>query len=187
MSRILGLDPATDCGWAWSDGPATKNGWDVRYGTWRLAPSGGGPDGLRLRNLLANIREVARNLGVDLIAYEQARLGSDHWNVQGFHAEMEGIIKLAAAELDVPVCPVNPTALKKFASQSGRATKGQMIRAAKTIYGLDVQDDNQADALFVMEFARHPSVVIRSQRPAKRGGIIKTGPKKVLDQGRLFR
>ena len=44
--------------------------------------------------------------------------------------------------------------MKAWLTGSGRASKAQMIRAVKTHFGLIVTDDNQADAICVLEMAR---------------------------------
>ena len=176
--RILGLDPANRCGWAWSDGPLGKTGTQQISGVWDLALKSRQP-GDRLQTLLENIRYVARRFGIDMIAYEDARLGSHFFHVQAAHNELKAMIRLVAKELSVPLLPVNPRSLKKYATNWGKAQKWQMIRAARTILGAAPQDDNEADALWVLDYARSaPEIPPAKPRPK--------GRKAKSPQGRLF-
>jgi hypothetical protein len=48
--------------------------------------------------------------------------------------------------------PVHTATLKKFSTGSGRANKQDMIKAAKE-QGWNPEDDNKADACFLLEYA----------------------------------
>lgn len=146
--RILALDPATNCGAAHTSGYRA---------TWHLQASDGEHRGLRLVRLRQAIHDVARTLGVDLIAFENACLGAGkrQMSVTVFHGQVQGAILMAAAELGVAVLPCNPTAIKRFATGAGNADKAQMIAAARTQLGVETTDDNIADACWVLEFAKH--------------------------------
>ena len=50
--------------------------------------------------------------------------------------------------------PVHSATLKKFATGSGRASKESMLSRAREEWGEHVIDDNEADALFLMDYAR---------------------------------
>lgn len=82
-------------------------------------------------------------------------MGSNNAIVQGMHAELRAVLKLVAKELgDIRVVSVAPTTLKVFATGSGRAKKPDMIRTARRQLGYGGVDDNEADALWVLEWAR---------------------------------
>ena len=49
--------------------------------------------------------------------------------------------------------PIDPRALKKFATDNGNAKKDQMTRAAKMIYKLTTDDENACDAAHVCAWA----------------------------------
>lgn len=155
--KILAIDPAAKCGFAHSDG---------HYGVWDLSSSRKEHPGARLERIRSKLYRAKRDWGFDAIAYEDAQLGSHNFTTQGLHAEIRGVIKLIAREMgDVPIIEVNPSSLKKFATGNGRADKLQMIRAAKTMLGIETDDDNIADALFVLEYAKQPQ---KPKAPPKR-------------------
>lgn len=141
----LGIDPGTHCGWA-VFGPT-----DIHHasGVWNLSPrrhEGGGMRFLRLRTYL---EEVIRATGVTTVYYEEVHRhkGTDAAHIYGGiiahiqqFCEQEGI-----AYAGVPVA-----AIKKAATGKGNANKDLMLAAAiQQFYGVDVIDDNHADALFI--------------------------------------
>jgi Holliday junction resolvasome RuvABC endonuclease subunit len=148
MTRILALDPATLTGVAHSSGYRA---------TWRLVVCDSEHRGLKLVRLRRAILDVAATLGVDLIAYENAAFGAGkrQMTTTAFHCRLAGVIQLVAAEIGAAFLEFTPTAIKKFATGSGAADKSQMIAAARSQLSVDVADDNQADALWVLELAKH--------------------------------
>jgi Holliday junction resolvasome RuvABC endonuclease subunit len=161
--KIIGLDPAARCGFAHSDG---------HRGVWELTLASGEHPGARLRRLRTWLYKAKREWGIDLIAYEDAQLGSHDFRTQGLHAELRGLIKLVADEMgEVPLVAVNPITLKVFATGHGKAKKPDMIRAAETFLGIITTDDNVADALWVLEFAKNPKrrELSASPKPKRKG------------------
>lgn len=164
--KILALDPAMHCGFAHSDGYS---------GVWRLDVIGTGHPGLRLIRLRDLLLGAHREWGFDVIAYEEASFGSPNQNVKALHNELRGVIRMVAAEVGCkPVDGYAPTTIKKFATGSGNADKAQMVAAwARHHPGRPVTDDNEADALWLLEMATHNaklfgrSVVTKRKRTAK--------------------
>ncbi len=144
---ILALDPANVTGVALSNGKQTE------YRRWELVEPHK-PREHRLVVLYDLLRRTIEDNGVELIAFEEASFGSINPNVQAMHNELRGIIKLAAAEARIPTVSYHPTTIKKFATGDGRAGKPQMIRAAETMLGLETDDDNIADAAFILAMAQ---------------------------------
>ena len=141
--RILAIDPATRTGWAWGDGTRTV------YGVWEL------PVELRFAVLRKGIEDTAWTRGIDLIAYEDAGFAAKYQRrTAAFHSELRGVIKAVATEMHVPTLAVNPMTLKKFATGYGHAKKPQMIAACKTILKIDTDDGDEADALWILTYAR---------------------------------
>lgn len=61
----------------------------------------------------------------------------------------------AATETFLPVAIVPPSSVKKFATGNGGCKKEAMIAAAyKRLPGLEVEDDNEADAAWLMAMGR---------------------------------
>ena len=87
---------------------------------------------------------------IDVIAYEQAhhRGGAATAVCVGLVTEVQAF----AAERNIELMPVHTATLKKFATGSGRANKIDMIQAAKK-KGWNPQDDNEADAQLLLDYA----------------------------------
>lgn len=143
--NILGLDPAAACGFAVSR--------EV-FGVWQIVHTTDKHPGRRLERLRKRIYETHREYRLDAIAMENAAMGANNFNTAAMHNELRGVVKLTAAELELPVILVNPTTLKKWLTGHGRAKKPDMIDAVRRQFGLAVTDHNIADAIAVMEFAR---------------------------------
>lgn len=147
--KLLALDPATCTGWAWQD---TDSPDLPLYGAWRLAATG--DDSGRLVRLREHVYAIKRSKGIDLLAFEDASFGSHNPHVQAMHNELRGVIKLAAHELGVRAISVGPMTLKAFVAGNGRAKKPAVIAAVERHLGIRTQDDNVADALAVLLWAK---------------------------------
>lgn len=172
---ILGLDlaPVNRTGWAFLDRFGQRT-----YGVFALGCAYDEFPGERMVRLRDWLVSFLRDNPVCYIAYEDATFGSHNSSVQAMHNEVRGIVKMVAAEWKIPTLGINPMTLKKFATGNGRAPKVQMIRAAKTMLGVATNDDNVADALFIVEFARQNREVPLEKRVRK--------PRKKSPQRRLF-
>lgn len=148
--RILGLDPATLCGWAFSVG----NQPCLQYGTWALKVKDDEHPGRKHERLRRYIFSLHQEQRLNLIAAEDAVLGSKFFTTQGSHSELKGVIKLVCAELEIPLLLVNPMTLKKWLTGHGRAEKHHMIDAIRLRFNIVTTDDNVADAIAVMEYAK---------------------------------
>lgn len=163
--NILALDPAAATGFAHSSG---------RSGTWSLMAAPGEHGGNRLMRLRMAIRDVHGQLGVDLIAFEDAGFGSHNPHVKALHDELRGTIKLCAAELAIPFVAFNPMTIKRFATGSGGAMKQQMMAACERMLGIRPADDNEADALWILCMAaqgyRQPPSQAKLRKATKKRG-----------------
>lgn len=63
--------------------------------------------------------------------------------------ELGGVVRLALYRQRLPFVDVAPSALKKYATGSGRAGKDEVLVAAVRRLGYEGHDNNQADALFL--------------------------------------
>lgn len=143
--KILALDPATNCGWAHSDGAA---------GTWDLSIRRDESAGMRLVRLQGKLKELKESVGVDVVYYEAARHAAP--KMQGalvVQAELQGVIKLWCENSAIQFRGVSPSEIKKLATGKGNANKEAMITAARARWP-ECGDDNEADARWVLEFAR---------------------------------
>ena len=142
MLKILGIDPGTKCGYAKS---LFESGvWDLSVGR----HEGGGMRFVKLRNYLAKACE-----GVALVVYEEVRghKGTDAAQVYG------GIVAIISEHCefkDIPYQGVPVGSIKKFATGKGNSNKEVMLAAARERWPeVNIVDDNQADALFLLAWA----------------------------------
>lgn len=148
MPTLLAIDPGTHCGWA-----IRHPGGSIDSGVWNLKGSryeGGGMRYLRVRQYLNQLHSTSK---IDRIAYEEVRrhMGVDAAHVYG------GIIATIGAfceEQNIPYEGIPVSTIKMVATGKGKASKEAMIAAAQAKWpGQNVIDDNQADALWILEAA----------------------------------
>lgn len=78
--------------------------------------------------------------------------------------ELGGVLRLAAHDCRLPTIIVPPNNLKMFATGKGQAAKGVIIKEAFRRWGIDVDDDNEADAavLAIMASAHSSGLLLTS-------------------------
>lgn len=162
--RVLAIDPGTRLGWAYFDGHRRESGvqtfdlkrgespgmrW-IRFNTW-------------LETMLAcrpGHDEATGYLRVDLVIFEQAhhRGGAATQVLNGFVTRIEE----ACARHGIDHTALHSGTLKKWTTGSGNAKKPEMIAAVQrrfmpeveSLIGVPELDDNEADAVALLEFAR---------------------------------
>lgn len=152
MIRTIGIDPGTQCGYAWTDDNFVRS---PQSGVWNLKPNrheGGGMRFLRLDNYLADMIKTGEEGGTR-IYYEEVRghRGTDAAQIYG------GIIATITSlceDLGFPYAGVPVGTIKKHATGKGNANKAAMLAEARNRFGPAVVDDNQADALWILDYAR---------------------------------
>ena len=146
--KILALDLGTHTGWALFNGNRVESGvqvFDVKRGE---SP---GMRYLRLNNWLNEI-DLLTEGGLDLVVYEQCHMrgGAATEVAAGFSTRVQAF----CAGDDIEHSAVHSATLKKFATGHGNAGKPDMIAAARLKLGFKGDDDNEADALWLLEYAR---------------------------------
>lgn len=172
-TRILALDPAQRCGFAHSNG---------KHGVWVLTAKGTTLEEQHVR-LATLIDEAIELWGCDMLATENAGFGSHNPNVQAMHNERLGVIRLAAARHGAHIETFQPGTIKAFATGDGRAKKPAMVAACKRMLGIDVDSDDEADAIWILELAKRPDCWAK---PVKKAKASKAKPKGKKPRGMLF-
>ncbi len=144
---VLALDPALSCGFA-CNAPS-----GLVYGVWPLGGRGVEHPGNRLIRLRQEILAAHEAWKFERLAMEDASFGAINRETQAQHNELRGIIRMTAAELNVPVRAYKPNTIKKFATGFGHAKKDQMIRALQTHFGIVTASSDEADAVFILKLA----------------------------------
>jgi len=140
----LGIDIGTNMGLAW----ITDDG-ALHYDCTNLKP-GKTEDGERYINCLLALQAMQQP---SIIYYEQVRR---HMGTQAAHVYggLLAVIKMYAFKRSVPMHGIGVGIIKKHATGKGNAKKDKMIEAAKEEFGYDGNDDNEADALWILSAGR---------------------------------
>ena len=147
MKTILALDLGTTTGWAMlADGTITS-------GSQCFKPQrfeGGGMRFLKFKRWLSDMKYCG-TYGLDAVYFEEVRR---HAGVDAAHAYGGFMAHLTAwcEHHEIPYQGVPVGTIKKHATGKGNASKGEMIAAAVARYQW-VQDDNEADALALLDWA----------------------------------
>ena len=147
--KILAIDPATKCGWAHSNGAS---------GTWDLSIRRDESSGMRLLRFEAKVLEVARLIGIDVIAFESPTVAQGRKaNLDGMKlgVKLQAIIERMCVGTDIEHIGYNLSTIKKHATGKGNASKEMMLAAARRRWpDADIEDDNEADALWLLDIAQ---------------------------------
>jgi len=141
-SRILALDVATHCGWSISH---------EIYGVWDLTPKRDEGGGMRLIRFRSKMYEVIESEKINLVVFE--RPGGRHVGAVIVQSELQGQVKVVCEDLKIPYRGYSSQEIKKFATGKGNCGKPAMIAAAKEKLGYTGNNDNEADALWLLELA----------------------------------
>lgn len=159
---ILCVDPASRTGWATSDG---------RYGCWDIAPLGAlkgrktkagivgarpaEPDEARLWKLHATLTTTHTMRPVTLLVHERALQHHASARSAQIAHELQAALKLWAWQYGVRRVDLSPLDLQRFAlGRAARPKSDDMLQVAKVRLGYAGTDDNEADALLLLEWAR---------------------------------
>lgn len=142
MSRVLGIDPGTACGWALLDNSAR-----VASGTWDLSVRRNESEGMRFVRLERQLNEVLDS-GIDLVAFEDVKrhLGTIAAHVYG---GIVGMLKATCIKRGVAYQGILVQDVKKRATGKGNAKKDAMTNAAFERWGVSNLTDDEADALWI--------------------------------------
>ena len=145
QSVRLGLDLALKTGWAVKCGHCT-----LISGVWDFNNKAGDGAGIRFCRLEDSLNRLIVVHGVTRVAYELPAIFRSRAAGASVHG-MVAIVQKVCEEREIPYEAFAPTAVKKYATGNGRASKDDMIEAAKKAWPDQVIiDDNQADALWIL-------------------------------------
>lgn len=172
---VLALDLGTATGWAMK----TPDG-NIVSGTQSFRPGrfeGGGMRYLRFRRWLEELHTGAGPIGE--IHFEEVRR---HAGVDASHAYGGFLATLTAwcEHQQIPYSGVPVATIKKHATGKGNADKAAVIAAVRSL-GHDPKDDNEADALALLDWTRnaeciraHVAAGFPSKVPSKVSSMVAT-------------
>ena len=146
MQTILALDLGTTTGWAMlNDGTITSGSQSFKPQRFE----GGGMRFLKFKRWLADTKACTD--GLDAVYFEEVRR---HAGVDAAHSYGGFLAHLTAwcEHHQIPYQGVPVGTIKKHATGRGNASKDEMVAAAVARYQW-VQDDNEADALALLDWA----------------------------------
>ena len=141
--NILALDVATNCGWAISN---------EIYGVWNFTVKRDESSGMRLIRFRSKLIELIELHGITLVAFE--RTSGMHKSAIIVQAELHGVLKVLLEDLKINYRAYSASEIKKFATGKGNAGKPLMIKAAQEKYAYKGTDDNEADALHILNLLK---------------------------------
>jgi Holliday junction resolvasome RuvABC endonuclease subunit len=141
--KILAMDIATHCGWAVSR--------EV-YGCWDLSAKRDESAGMRLIRLRSKMKEVIKAENINIVVFE--RPGGQYKGAIIVQSELQGQIKVVCEDMDIDYRAYSSMEIKRYATGKGNCGKPAMIAAAKNKLGYPGNDDNEADALWLLELAK---------------------------------
>lgn len=141
--KILALDPAEKFGWAISI---------ELYGTWDFKLKRDESFGMKLLRFKAKLTEVIETEVVDVVVYE--RVSGIHANAIISQSKYIALIETLCTEMNIPHRAYSAPEIKKHATGKGNAKKDAMIEAAQIKFGYMGKDDNEADALWLLDLAK---------------------------------
>lgn len=144
MTAILALDLGTTTGWALFSPPGA-----TLSGTWGLKPGRFDGGGMRFVKFKTRLNELHAATPVEQVYFEEVRRhrGTDAAHVYG------GLMATLTAwceEHKIPYDGVPVGEIKKNWTGKGNADKDMMIAEARK-RGYEVIDDNEADALAILD------------------------------------
>lgn len=142
---LLALDLGARTGWAlWQSGVVTSGVWDLAKSS-NSRFEGHGMRYIRFVRLLKELPEPY------IISFEEVRrhLGVDAAHAYGgFVSHLTSFCDGKTPQIPYEGVPVGT--IKKRATGSGRASKDDMVEACRKHLGIDPEDDNEADALWIL-------------------------------------
>jgi Holliday junction resolvasome RuvABC endonuclease subunit len=105
---------------------------------------------------MVEIRDYITHLYAAPLDYELVMvegLAFDAHDTSRWQAQLAGIVRSTLFDYHIPFLLAPPATLKKYATGSGKASKGQVLQAAQKRLGYDGIDDNEADALWLRAIA----------------------------------
>ena len=145
--KILSIDQGTKTGWA------AKYDNHEESGVEDFSVRSGESAGMKFIKFNAWLKGMVNTINPDIIVFEQPhhRGGAATRVSVGFSTRIEEMATVYKTNYKM----VNSSTVKKFATGKGNAGKPEMIKRAKALFpDLEIIDDNHADALLILEWAK---------------------------------
>jgi len=143
---VVAFDPGTKLGWAMrGDSPDS-----LRSGVVNCAPGRHDSPGVRFVKVKGAVESLLTH--AELVVYEDVRRHAAPYAAQ-IYGGIVAIIQTCCEERGIPFMGAPVGQVKKAATGKGNAKKADMIAAVQERHGLAVEDDNEADAILILDWA----------------------------------
>lgn len=140
---VLGIDPGSRrCGY----GVVAREGARVRVVESGVLAPGALPMPARLARILDGLAAVIARAAPAEVSVEQVFCGVSARSALVL-GQARGVALAAAARAGLPVFEYAPSEVKLAFTGSGRASKDQMLRTARTLLGVEAELSDEADAI----------------------------------------
>jgi crossover junction endodeoxyribonuclease RuvC len=140
---VLGIDPGSRrCGY----GVVAREGGRLTIVASGVLAPGALPVAERLAHILDGLGEVIARTRPAEVAVEQVHCGASPRSALVL-GQARGVALAVSARAGLPVFEYQPMEVKLAFTGSGRASKEQMVRTARALLGVDVERDDEADAI----------------------------------------
>ena len=143
-NNVLALDPAEKFGWAVSR--------DL-YGVWDFKLKRDESFSMKLVRFRSRLTKLVEEAEIDYIVFE--RVSGRFSGAIASHSKFVAVIELFCEDNEIPYKGYSAKEVKKFATGNGNAGKPKMIANAKAKLKYKGDDDNEADALWILELAKY--------------------------------
>jgi crossover junction endodeoxyribonuclease RuvC len=132
----------------------------------------------RLARILGSLSELIERGGIEAVAVETAYCGRSPRSALVL-GQARGVALAAAARAGLPVFEYAPAEVKRAFTGNGRAEKAQMVRTARTLFGIAPRLADEADALAVAvchlacSHGRNRGLTKREAGPARPRGVLR--------------
>ncbi len=147
--NILALDQATHCGVAYETRVMRGK---YQCELWDLTKKTKESDGVKWLRFESHIEKLIKEHDIEIIAYELP--AGQHMGAKIHSAKLIAIIERIAELNKIQYIEHSSMTIKKFATGKGNAKKEQMIEAAKNKLNYQGDDDNEADALWMLMYTK---------------------------------
>jgi crossover junction endodeoxyribonuclease RuvC len=162
---VLGIDPGSRrCGY----GVVARDGGRLAVLDSGVLVPGSHPLAERLARILDGLSEIIARTGPGEVAVEQVHCGPSP-RAALVLGQARGVALAVAARAGLPVFEYQPAEVKLSFTGSGRASKEQMVRTARTLLGVEAERDDEADAiaLAVCHLARRATRLVSAPGRAR--------------------
>lgn len=145
QGRVVAIDPGTKCGIAWAD-----NGVISPFNVTVIDLANKHHEGAGMR--FVKFEDKLRTFAPERVYYE---LVARHIGTRAAHVYggLVAVLQAFCERNDIPYSAVPVGTIKKHATGKGNASKQMMIEAAQTRLGYEREDDNEADAMWLLHCA----------------------------------